>query len=60
MMDLAKDYTALESKERIRHSQVKDLGKYLRCSEELEDDLITVEDARMSGTCEWFSAKIVI
>lgn len=26
-------------------------------SEKLEDDLVTSEDARMSGTCEWFSAK---
>ncbi|KAI9778642.1 MAG: hypothetical protein M1816_004005 [Peltula sp. TS41687] len=48
---------ALKSKERLRHNQVKDLGKYLGVSEKLEDDLIAVEDARMSGTCEWFSAK---
>ncbi len=26
-------------------------------SERLDDDLIAVEDARLSGTCEWFSAK---
>lgn len=26
-------------------------------SEELEDDLVIIDDARMSGTCEWFSAK---
>lgn len=47
----------LKSKERIRHRQVKDLEQYLEVSEKLEDDLVTIEDARMSGTCEWFSAK---
>jgi WD40 repeat protein len=56
MMDLAKEATVL-SKEKLRRSQIKDLEKYLEVSGELEDDLITVEDARMSGTCEWFLAK---
>jgi WD40 repeat protein len=56
-VDLAKEFAVLKSKEKLRRSQVKDLQKYLGVSEDLEDDLITVEDARMSGTCEWFSTK---
>jgi len=47
----------LKSKEKRWRGQMKDLEKYLGVSETQEDDLITVEDARMSGTCEWFSAK---
>ncbi len=47
----------LKSKEKLRHSQVRDLEKFLRWSEKPEDDLINVEDARMPRTCEWFSAK---
>ena len=57
MIVFAKKFIVLKLKEKLRHSQVKDLEKYLGVSAELEDDLITVEDARMSGTCEWFSAK---
>lgn len=47
----------LKSKEKLRYLQVKDLGKYLEVSEELEDDFVVIDDTRMSGTCEWFSAK---
>ncbi|KAL9122320.1 MAG: hypothetical protein Q9187_001129 [Circinaria calcarea] len=50
----------LRSKEKLRHSQLKDLENYLEVSEMLEDDLITVEDARISGTCEcilWVNGK---
>src|SRR5438034_8291284 len=57
MTDLAKEFIVLKSKEKLRHNHVKDLEKYFGVSEKLEDDLITVEDARMSGTCEWFVAK---
>jgi uncharacterized protein YprB with RNaseH-like and TPR domain len=53
-MDLAKEFIVLKSKEKLRHCQLKDLEKYLGVSEELEDDFITVVDARISGTCEWF------
>jgi WD40 repeat protein len=56
-MDLAKEFIVLKSREKRWRSQVKDLEKYLRVSEKPEDDLITVEDTRMSGTCEWFSTK---
>ena len=56
-MDLAKEFIVLKSREKLWRSQVKDLEKYLRVSEKPEDDLITVEDTRMSGTCEWFSTK---
>ncbi len=36
---------------------MKDLEQYLEVSEKPEDDLVATEDARMSGTCEWFSKK---
>lgn len=57
MMNLTKEFIVLKSKEKLRHCQLKDLKKYLGVYEEPEDDFITVADARMSGTCEWFSAK---
>ncbi|MCJ1405745.1 hypothetical protein MMC11_008975 [Xylographa trunciseda] len=47
----------LKSKERLWRGQTKDLEKFLGVTNTLEDDLITVEDTRMSGTCEWFSSK---
>jgi WD40 repeat protein len=47
----------LKSKADLRRNQVKGLEKYLRVSENPEDDLINVEDARISGTCEWLSMK---
>ena len=57
MKTLAKESVVLKSNEKTRHRQIKDLEQYLEVPEKLEDDLITTEDARMSGTCEWFSAK---
>ena len=33
------------------------MEQYLQVSEKLEDDLVVNEDARMTGTCEWFSTK---
>lgn len=57
MAVLAKDLVVLKTKEKLRHRQIKDLEKYLEVSEKLEDDLVTINDARMSGTCKWFSAK---
>ena len=57
MRNLAKELVVLKSNEKIRHRQVKDLEQYLEVSEKLEDDLVTTEDARMAGTCEWFLAK---
>ena len=47
----------LKPREKTVHQQIKDLEQYLSVSENLEDDLVISEDARMSGTCEWFSAK---
>lgn len=47
----------LKSREKVRHTQIKELEKYLESSDELEDDLVSIEDARMSGTCEWFVRK---
>ena len=46
-----------KTKEELRHRQIKDLKKYLDVPESLEDDLVNMEDARLSGTCEWFSEK---
>jgi WD40 repeat protein len=46
-----------KSKGKLWRSQIKDLEKYLGVSESSEDDLTTAEDARLSGTCEWFSKK---
>ena len=37
--------------------QIKDLEQYLQIPEKSADDLVASEDARMAGTCEWFSAK---
>ena len=48
----------LKSKEKLWRSQTKDLEKFLGVvPEPLEDDLITVQDTRMLGTCQWFSTK---
>jgi WD40 repeat protein len=55
--DAAEESVVLKSKEKLRHLQLKGLKKYLEVSEGLEDDLVTIDNARMSGTCEWFSAK---
>ena len=57
MMKIAEGITVLKSREDTRHRQMKDLEHYLEVSENLEDDLVNSEDARMSGTCEWFSVK---
>lgn len=37
--------------------QIKDLEQYLQIPEKSANDLVASEDARMAGTCEWFSAK---
>ncbi|KAL9611229.1 MAG: hypothetical protein Q9167_004112 [Letrouitia subvulpina] len=50
-------FIVLKTNEKFRLSQVKDLEKYLEAPEELDDDLVAVEDARMSGTCRWFCEK---
>jgi WD40 repeat protein len=49
--------TVANAKGNIWRSQVKDLQKYLGVPENPENDLATVEAARLSGTCEWFSHK---
>lgn len=37
--------------------QIKGIKKYLGISSTYEDDLMAVEDARMTGTCQWFTKK---
>jgi WD40 repeat protein len=54
----AKDFIALNSREKQWHTRAKDLEKYLGVSENLLDDLIDVEDARLPGTCKWLSTKM--
>src|SRR3954451_8483746 len=56
-MDFTKQVAVLKSKEKLWRSQLVCLKQYLGVPEELEDDLAAVEDARLSGTCEWFSAR---
>lgn len=55
--NLADETIVLKSKEKLWRSQIKNLERYLEVTQEPEDDLITVEDARMPGTCEWLSTK---
>lgn len=52
--DILKEQAALkpDSLEKITG-----LKKYLGVSSTHEDDLMTVQDARVRGTCEWFAAK---
>ncbi|KAK6812959.1 hypothetical protein RU639_010810 [Aspergillus parasiticus] len=49
--------SVLESKEDVMRSSINDLKEYLGVPDNLEDDLILVEDARMPGTCEWLEEK---
>ena len=37
--------------------EIKELEQYVQIPEKTADDLVASEDARMAGTCEWFSAK---
>ncbi|RMJ29028.1 WD40 [Aspergillus sp. HF37] len=48
---------AKKSKNSLRRVHLNAIGKYLGVSEPLDDDLITAEDARAPGTCEWFTNK---
>ena len=57
MLDLADVLAVRQSKQELWRNQIKDLEKYLEVSEKPEDDLIAVQDARFSGSCEWFSTR---
>ncbi|PLN84988.1 hypothetical protein BDW42DRAFT_17640 [Aspergillus taichungensis] len=50
--------SVFDTKEGVLHSQMKEIGAYLEVYENLEDDLILVDDARMPGTCEWLKSKV--
>jgi NACHT domain/Putative serine esterase (DUF676) len=52
---ISKVIPELELKE--QRDQIKDLKKYLAVSEMFDDDFLTAKEARMSGSCEWFSTK---
>ncbi|CZT03944.1 related to NACHT and WD domain protein [Rhynchosporium graminicola] len=45
------------SQQDLRHSQLKDLERFLGVLDEFDNDLATAQEARLSGTCEWFSRK---
>ncbi|KXX78477.1 Vegetative incompatibility protein HET-E-1 [Madurella mycetomatis] len=50
-----------ETESNIKHLRQRDstkaLAEYLGITENIEDDLMVVQDARMEGTCRWISAK---
>ncbi|KAL2065695.1 hypothetical protein VTL71DRAFT_3365 [Oculimacula yallundae] len=45
------------SQQDLQHSQLKDLQSYLGVVDDYDNDLATAQEARLSGTCEWFSIK---
>jgi hypothetical protein len=45
------------SQQDLRHSQLKDLESYLGVLENFDSDLATAQEARLSGTCKWFSTE---
>ncbi|KAG9240510.1 NACHT and WD domain protein [Calycina marina] len=45
------------SQQGLRHSQLKDLESYLGVLNKFDSDLVTAQEARLPGTCEWFSTK---
>ncbi|TVY33066.1 Vegetative incompatibility protein HET-E-1 [Lachnellula subtilissima] len=49
--------TVRTSQQELRHSQLKDLENYLGVLDNFDSDLTTAQEARLSGTCEWFSTK---
>lgn len=53
----AESIIELRSNERLRQQQLNELEQYLNVSSPVEDDLVATEDARLSGTCKWFTAK---
>ncbi|KAF5017592.1 hypothetical protein F66182_10456 [Fusarium sp. NRRL 66182] len=40
-----------------KRERIKDLKSYLQVSDNLDDDLANICEARMSGSCEWISTK---
>ncbi|OBT68035.1 hypothetical protein VE03_01456 [Pseudogymnoascus sp. 23342-1-I1] len=49
--------TAPELKLKERRERIKNLKKYLRCPDILDDDITGVCEARMHGSCEWILTK---
>ncbi|RJE21000.1 WD40 [Aspergillus sclerotialis] len=46
-----------KSKDKLWREQINGISQYLKVPEGLENDLITAEDARAPGTCEWLLKK---
>ncbi|BCS04131.1 NACHT and WD domain protein [Aspergillus luchuensis] len=49
--------SVVTSKARQARSQLRQLEAYLGVHDNVEDDLILLEDARMDGTCQWLGSK---
>jgi len=49
--------SATESKNHIDHEQLKLLDSFLGTSDSAEDDFMSVDSVRMSGSCEWLMRK---
>ncbi|KAL1595199.1 hypothetical protein SLS60_009887 [Paraconiothyrium brasiliense] len=47
-----------DREESLRLKQVQEIDTYLDIPGSLEDDLFAAKDARMKGTCEWFTSKL--
>jgi WD40 repeat protein len=47
-----------DHEESLRRRQIQEIETHLDISGSLEDDLFAAKDARMKGTCEWFSTKL--
>ena len=49
--------SASNHEEPLRRRQIQEIKAYLDISGSFEDGLFAAKDARMKGTCEWFSTK---
>lgn len=47
-----------EQEESLRRSQIQEIETSLDISGSFDDDLFAAKDARMNGTCQWFSTKL--
>ncbi|KAJ5682334.1 hypothetical protein N7462_005499 [Penicillium macrosclerotiorum] len=52
-----KIHTLTRESDDLRRSQIRELKLYLGVSDGPDDDLMTIQDAQLVGTCEWFTFK---
>jgi len=50
-------FAVSKPQDQLLRDQLRELRKFLNVTETPEEDYIRAEEARMSGTCEWFSTK---